>query len=219
MSLAENTAATAPLSDEVLDLRASIESSKSEIASQAVNFEKPKKKGGRPPGARDKAPRKRPIGDSPVIATAPENPQVPPAPIGPIEPGPAVPIIAVGAKVPFQMAAAKTGCSEVVLSDEEAVAIAIEVDKCLQLYMPDLQMDPRRAALVSAGLAIGGVAISKYMIYSKFVDEQRKTIEKAREDGTPDKPFPTETVGEKQPQDAIAPADFFSRAHFQAKAF
>lgn len=233
MSLNEN-ATSQPLSDEVLDLRQSIDESAAEIRAQSVQFEKPRKKGGRPPGSRDKAPRKRPahLSMAPSIESTisehPGGPSVSPAP-PPVElqPSPAVPMIAIGFKVPFQIAAAKTQCDEVKLTDEEATAIAIEADKCLQMYLPQLEMDPRRAALISLIVALGGVSVAKYMALAKFEEERKTASKKAREEGTPNRPFPVNEDPVPSKTEAVEPRenstrsvdDLFAQNPFAAKQF
>ncbi len=182
MSLTETAPAAeeTPVSSEVLDLRAAVEKSKAAIAEKSEEIEAKKRKGGRPPGSRDKKPRKTKPGFSAEPARAENAPETPlhegaiVDPFAGYTPSPFIPAIAAGLKVPFSNHAAKTGCEAVALSEEEAHAVALEIDKAAYVWMPDLmRIDPKVAVLLSAGVAIGGLALSKAMILEAWKKEKK----------------------------------------------
>ncbi len=201
MSITETAPAAeeTPVSSEVLDLRAAVEKSKAAIAEKSEEIELKKRNRGRPPGSRDKKPRKtKPGFSAEPTESSPEIPLHEGAIVDPFAgytPSPFIPAIAAGLKVPFSNYAAKTGCEAVALSEEEAHAAALEIDKAVYAWMPDLmRIDPKVAVLLSAGVAIGGLALSKAMILEAWQKEKKTEAPPMKPTGPGESAFAVETA-------------------------
>lgn len=219
MSLAtaevENPTENEPVSHEIADLTRAIEQSKSEIAERTSAAEAKKRPGGRPPGSRDKKPRKK-VGQTvmqtqktDVDADGVHSVEAVADPLAGYQPSPFLSMMVFAVQTPFANYAAKTGCADIKITDEEARAVALEFDKALYVWMPDLmRMDPKVAVLISAGAAVGGLAFSKAMIYENWKQTQQARRESEKQtmpQAQPGvSPFPTEVATAKN--DGSAPA-------------
>lgn len=68
---------------------------------------------------------------------------------------------------------------ELALDQDQAMAIAGAVDKIVDAFMPDLEkLSPKKTAIIFGCFTIGGITLSKYLIYAQTMNER---MERERE--------------------------------------
>lgn len=96
----------------------------------------------------------------------------------PVKDASLLPIISMGIKIPFDVAAENTGFEKFRISDDEAEAPAQQLNQILAIYMPGLsQSDPGTMALMSFSISMGLLVTAKYLSYSAWRRDQRKDID------------------------------------------
>lgn len=133
-----------------------------------------------------KRPRGRPRKDAQAPAqAAPADPLAPPAP-----PAPEVdlkPILGAAVAMPFAIAAGRTGCQELNLTDDEGMTLAAQVDAVLKIYCPQIGTGPASAAMVLAA-SVGMLAFSKYAIFLQWQSTQKPADPKPEKTEAPSAP-------------------------------
>jgi hypothetical protein len=120
-------------------------------------------------------------------------------------------------KMPFEIAATKTKCELIKLDESEAKDPAALANQLFQAYAPDLlgDQDPKRLMLVSFGLSVGMLALTKARIYADWKTDHT-VITKTTESGSTETTVATESTAPPAtnfvPTPAQAPPMPFARA-------
>lgn len=103
---------------------------------------------------------------------------------------------------------------ELALEQREAIAIASSLNGILQAFIPDLsRMSPKTAAIFTASITIGSVALGKYAIYaekmSKIVEKPAETVNSNLKIAT--QPVQTESDAPPMPPGGVSAMDVMRR--------
>lgn len=198
-------------SEGVLDLRQTIDDSKKILKAESAAIESAPRAGGRPPGSKDKRPRARWGSKKGKLKLAPE-----PAASVPTEglEDPQVsmlPAIAAVVKVPFDIAANKTGCEALRVNEDEAAPSAAAIDQCLRIYFPDLMdKNPKEMALISLAIALGTLGMHKINAFSEYKKSLAQNPPSANANVDPAATPEVPAGGGRPAQDYFAPRAFSS---------
>lgn len=160
---------------EAQDLSKAIAESKERLHAASVDTSQVKRKRGRPPGTGRKNLTSNP---SENAAPSYSGSSAPAAQVV-RSTGEMVPILAMGLKMPFEIAAENTGCEALRLSDAEAQAPAQQLDIILAHYLPELgEQSPLKLAIMSFGTSVAIVSFTKYCAYTTWKKQQKTVPEK-----------------------------------------
>lgn len=190
-------------STEVSELIQSIGEAKQEIAEVTQAIDKKERKGGRPKGSTDKQPRKK-KGQVEVQSNLNPSPSVDQgqdlAPTAEM----IMPMLEGVIKFPFDIAASRTGCEKLRVTEEEAKPTVQALDQFLRFYMPDLnQADPKLVAaftLISSASLLG---YAKFQVYSDWKAEEDAKLKKQLEQAQPQPPTPQPVRAPQSPFEVI----------------
>ena len=156
-------------SEEVSELIQSINESKQEIAAATNDIDKVERKSGRPKGSTDKKPRKKKGG---ILETPSSTPSMEASEDLPTA-SMIMPMLEGVIKFPFDLAASRTGCEKLKVTEEEAKPTVIALDQFLRYYMPDMsEADPKLVAAFTLISSVSLLGYAKYQTYADWAEEQ-----------------------------------------------
>lgn len=110
------------------------------------------------------------------------------------------PILRQLVQFPFNIAAVRTRCDALAVTDDEATSPAVAANQLLNIYLPDIEKaNPKTAALYVFLISFGMLTVQKMTVYTHFQAERRRPAVQ-----------PVKPTDETQKTEAPAPAPDFS---------